>query len=93
MCTDKRKGGIRIKIFSNMNKALLSKWSWQFANDTDSLWRKVIRCKFGESFGGWHTRDLRGGYGTSLWKEIKKGWPSFLQNSIFALGDGRRINF
>ena len=42
VCTDKRKGGIRIKSFSNMNKALLSKWSWRFANDRKSLWRKVV---------------------------------------------------
>ena len=76
-----------------MNKALLSKWSWRFANDRKSLWRRVIRCKFGESSRGWHTCDLRGGYGTSLWKEIKKEWPSFFQNSVFALGDGRMINF
>ena len=73
VCTAKWKGGIGIKSFSNMNKALLSKWSWRFANDRKSLWRSAIRCKFGESSGGWHTCDLRGGYGTSLWKEIRSG--------------------
>ena len=93
VCIDKRKGGIGIKSYSNMNKALLSKWSWRFANDRKSLWRRVISCKFGESSGGWHTGDLRGGYGTSLWKEIRKEWPSFFQSSVFVLGDGRRINF
>ena len=72
VCTDKSKGGIGIKSFSKMNKALLCKWSWRFANDRNALWRKVICCKFGESNGGWHTLDLRGGYGTSLWKEIRK---------------------
>ena len=93
VCTDKRKGGIGIKSYSKMNKALLSKWSWRFANDRKALWRRVISCKFGESSGGWHTGDLRGGYGTSLWKEIRKEWPSFFQSSVFALGDGKRINF
>ena len=93
VCTDKRKGGIGIKSFSIINKALLSKWSWRFANDKKSLWRRVIQCKFGESSGGWHTRDLRGGYGTSLWKEIRKEWPRFFQNSVLVLGDGSRINF
>ena len=77
MCTDKRKDSIGIKSYSNMNKALLSKWSWRFANDRKSLWRRVISCKFGESFEGWHTGNLKGGYGTSLWKEIRKEWPSF----------------
>ena len=58
-----------------------------------ALWRKAICCKFGESIGGWHTRDLRGGYGTSLWKEIRKEWFVFFQNAAFVLGNGRRINF
>ena len=76
-----------------MNKALFCKWSWRFANDRNSLWRKVICCKFGESNGDWHTCESRGGYGTSLWKEIRKEWLSFFQNAVFALGDERRINF
>ena len=72
VCTDKRKWGLGIKIFSKMNKALLCKWNWRFANDRNSLWRKVICNKFGETNGGWHTCDLRGSYGISLWKEIRK---------------------
>ena len=93
MCSEKRKGGIGLKSLSKLNKALLCKWSWRFANDQNALWRKVICCKFGESIGGWHTRDLRGGYRTSLWKEIRKEWFVFFQNAAFVLGDGRRINF
>ena len=93
VCMAKNKGGIGIKSFSKMNKALLSKWSWRFSNERNSLWRKVICSKFGESCGGWHTSDIKGGYGSSLWKDIRKEWPSFFQNAVFALGDGRRINF
>ena len=93
MCSNKSKGGIGLKSFSKLNKALLCKWSWKFANYRNALWRKAICCKFGESIGGWHTRELRGGYGTSLWKEIRKEWLGFFQNAVFALGDGRRINF
>ena len=93
VCMDKSKGGIGIKSFSKMNKALLSKWSWRFANERNSLWRKVICSKFCESCGGWHTSDIRGGYGSSLWKDTRKEWPSFVKNSNFALGNGRRINF
>ena len=93
MCTNERKGGLGIKSFSKMNKALLCKWSWWFANDRNSLWRKVICNKFGETNGGWQTCDLKGSYGTSLWKEIRKEWPIFFQNAVFSLRDGRRINF
>ena len=93
VCSEKSKGGIGLKSFSKLNKALLSKWSWRFANDINELWRKVICCKFGESIGGWHTRDVKGSYGTSLWKEISKEWLFLSQNAVFVLGDGRRINF
>ena len=72
VCSEKSKGGMGVKSFSKLNKALLSKWSWRFANDINALWRKTICCKFGESIGGWYTRDIRGSYGTSLWKEISK---------------------
>ena len=78
-----------MKSFSKMNKALLCKWSWRFANERNSLRRKVICSKFGETNGGWHTCDLRGSYGISLWKEIRKEF----QNAVFSLGDGRRVNF
>ena len=93
VCSEKSKGGIGLKSFFKSNKALLSKWSWRFANDINALWRKAICCKFGESIGGWHTRDIRGSYETSLWKEISKEWFLVSQNAVFVLGDGRRINF
>ena len=52
VCSEKSKGGIGLKSFSKLNKALLSKWSWRFANNKNALWRKAICCKFGESIGG-----------------------------------------
>ena len=93
VCSEKSKGGIGLKSFSKLNKELLGKWSWRFANYINALWRNVICCKFCESIGGWHTRDIRGSYGTSLWKEISKEWLFFSQNAVFVLGDGRMINF
>ena len=37
VCSNKSKGGVGIKSFSKMNKALLCKWSWQFANDRNAM--------------------------------------------------------
>ena len=42
---------------------------------------------------GWNTGDIRGGYGASLWKDIRKGWHTLSQNVVFSLGDGRRLQF
>ena len=93
VCTKKKKWGLGVRNFSRLNKVLLCKWSWRFANERYALWRKVISCKYGETPGGWHTCDIRGGFGVGLWKEIRKEWPLFLQNAAFSLGDGRRISF
>ena len=53
----------------------------------------MINTKFGEEVGGWNTRDIRGGYGTGLWKDIIKEWLTFSQNTISSLGNGRRLGF
>ena len=72
MCLDKRKGGLGVKSFSLLNKALLCKWSWHFAKDRGALWNQVIRGKYGEERGGWYSWDVREGYGVGLWKTIRK---------------------
>ena len=93
VCTAKKKGGLGLRRFSILNKALLCKWCWRFATERDSLWRKVICSKFGEDFGGWCSGDINGGFGVGLWKEIRKEWPQLVQNTYLALGNGRRISF
>ena len=93
MCTEKIKGGLGLRSLSKLNKALLNKWSWRFANERDSLWRLIISSKFGVASGGWSTGDIRGGYGTGLWKEIRKEWPLLFQNATFYVGNGRKIRF
>ena len=72
VCQEKRRGGLGVRGLSRMNQSLLCKWCWRFANERDSFWRQVISTKFGVEAGGWITRDIRGGYGTSLWKDISK---------------------
>ena len=86
VCTEKKKGGLGLRRFSILNKALMCKWCWRFANERDSLWRKVIRSKFGEDYGGWHSGDINGGFGVGLWKEIRKNGPSLSKIPILSLG-------
>ena len=93
VCQEKRRGGLGVRGLSRMNQSLLCKWCWRFCNERDSFWRQVISTKFGVEAGGWITRDIRGGYGTGLWKDISKEWLTFFQNSIASLGNGRRLGF
>ena len=37
--------------------------------------------------------DIKGGYGISLWKEIKNEREIFLPHAMFSIGDGRRVCF
>ena len=93
VCLEKSRGGLGVRSLSVMNQALLCKWCWRFANERESLWRMVIVSKYEEEDGGWFTRDIRGGYGTGLWKDISKEWLTFSQKAIPSLGNGRRLGF
>ena len=92
MCLEKSRGGLGVRSLSKMNQALLCKWCWLFANERDPLWTLVIITKFREKDGGWNTSDFRGVYDTGLWKDIRKEWLTFSQNTISS-GNGRRLGF
>ena len=37
VCSDRKMGGLGIKSLAILNKAMLCKWIWRFANERDSL--------------------------------------------------------
>ena len=74
VCLDKSKGGLGVKCLSTLNKALLCKWSWRFANEREVFWNQVIKGKYGEEQKGWCSKEVKGGYGVGLWKAFRKEW-------------------
>ncbi|RVW25474.1 putative ribonuclease H protein [Vitis vinifera] len=93
VCSDIRKGGLGVRRLSTLNRALLCKWNWRFANEREALWRQVISRKFGEEEGGWYTREVREGFGVGLWKEIRKEGALLQNKVVFSVGNGRRVKF
>ena len=93
VCSDRKIGGLGVKSFSILNKALLCTWIWRFANERDSLWRNVILWKFEEKRGSWCSSESRGAYRTEVWKEIRKEWDTVSALAAFSLGNGRRLRF
>jgi hypothetical protein len=60
------------------NRALLGKWLWRYAHEREALWRVVVDSKYGSAWGGWCSNEVHGSYGVGLWKNIRRGWRSFL---------------
>ena len=74
VCLSRKKGGLGVKCLSFLNKALLAKWNWRFANEREALWNQVIKGKYGEDRGGWCSREVREAHGMGLWKGIRMDW-------------------
>ena len=90
MCLSKEKGGLGVKCLSNLNKALLCKWNWRFANKRETLWNQVIRGKYGEDRGGWCSREMREAHGMGLWKGIRMDRELVSDRMVFIVGNGQR---
>ncbi|WJZ82701.1 hypothetical protein VitviT2T_002436 [Vitis vinifera] len=93
VCLDKRKGGLGVRRLSTLNRALLCKWNWRFANERENLWRHVISRKFGEEEGGWYTREVREGFGVGFWMEIRKEGALLQNKVVFSVENGRSVKF
>ncbi|KAE8663709.1 hypothetical protein F3Y22_tig00112921pilonHSYRG00052 [Hibiscus syriacus] len=42
----KNEGGLGVRNLTSMNRALLGKWSWRFANERHSVWRNFVCSKY-----------------------------------------------
>uniref|UniRef100_A0A2N9GKR1 Reverse transcriptase domain-containing protein n=1 Tax=Fagus sylvatica TaxID=28930 RepID=A0A2N9GKR1_FAGSY len=93
ICEPIYSGGLAIRNLRRFNQALLGKWLWRYGCDHEALWRRVVDAKYGSLWGGWCSKDTRGPYGVSLWKNIRKEWESFLKHLFLQVGNGERIRF
>ncbi|RVW30881.1 Retrovirus-related Pol polyprotein from transposon TNT 1-94 [Vitis vinifera] len=74
-CGDKENGGLGIRKFALMNKALLGKWTWRFASDKETLWKQVLVAKYGQEDHGWRTKKVvalfKGSRISTSWQPIR----------------------
>ena len=68
----KMKGGLGSRKFSILNMALLCKWSWCFAVESESFWKLIISRKYGEEGGGWISCEVREGYGWGFGRKLER---------------------
>jgi hypothetical protein len=93
VCRPLRAGGLCIQNVLKLNKALLGKWLWRYATESEALWHKIIKEKYEEQDGGWCSKEVFGPFGVGLWKHIRQGWDLFAQNVSFEVGIGSKIRF
>ena len=88
VCLSKKKWGLGVKCLSILNKTLLSKCNWRYANERETLWNQVIRGKYSEDRGGWCSREVRDAHGMGLWKGIRMDWELVGAKISFRVGNG-----
>lgn len=93
ICEPLQCGGLGVKNLRRFNQALLGKWLWKYGTEQEALWRRVVEVKYGSLWGGYCSRIVRGPYGVSLWKYIRKGWDTFLPLLSYNVGDGSLVRF
>lgn len=99
MCSSKEKSGLDIKSLVEFNLALLSKWKWRILEDKKSLWKKVLKARYGSIEHQVLSENIRSRESNSSWWKdmIKSGatianFGLFYAGSIgYKLGEGKFI--
>ncbi|CAL9004181.1 unnamed protein product, partial [Prunus brigantina] len=89
----KEEGGLGIGSLRERNEALRAKWLWRFPLETNSLWHRIIKSKYGIDSNGWDTNQMVKVSCRNPWREISKGYNYFLQCCRFSVGNGEKIRF
>ncbi|KAI5334762.1 hypothetical protein L3X38_024895 [Prunus dulcis] len=90
---NKEVGGVGIGSLREKNKALRAKWLWRFPIETNAMWHKVIKSKYGLDSNDWDSKLTVTGSCRNPWQDISKGYNTFLQCCRFSVGNGVKVRF
>jgi hypothetical protein len=100
VCLPKKKGGLGVRDVRAMNISLLAKWRWRLLNDDTTLWKAVLKSKYGGGVIGKLVlgEDCKPWFASLWWRDIcsigynlDHDW--FSQNVVKNLGNGRLTRF
>lgn len=66
----KSQEGLGIRRIRDVNVCLLLKWWWRFANEGESLWKKVICSKHNLEGADWFPSLNQDNRSSKIWKDI-----------------------
>ncbi|XP_026410063.1 uncharacterized protein LOC113305189 [Papaver somniferum] len=87
VCTSKEEGGLGIRKFEDMNKALLMKLLWKILHCQDE-WANFFLAKYMDKNGKCITFYRK----SSIWNGIKWFLPEFIDNTRWIVGNGLKIS-
>ncbi|XP_039034126.1 uncharacterized protein LOC120170219 [Hibiscus syriacus] len=100
VCKPFEEGGLGILDIRLMNRALLGKWVWKFANEKNSRWKKMICCKNNVSNLSLALSHAASPIDSWVWRGILNNYVKddtmgecLRTNSKIQLGNGRSIAF
>ncbi|XP_019459974.1 PREDICTED: uncharacterized protein LOC109359738 [Lupinus angustifolius] len=85
VCQPLKVGGLGLKSIKNLNHAALLKLAWEMSYSNQE-WATFYKQRFGIYNV---TRYIK----SSIWPGIKSNWQKAIDNSIWIVGNGSRINF
>jgi hypothetical protein len=100
VCLPKDKGGLGVRDVRVVNISLLSKWRWRLLDNTNVVWKDVIKSKYGGNVVGRVELgdDCKPWYASLWWRDIctigynlETHW--FARNVVKKLGNGVHTSF
>jgi hypothetical protein len=100
VCLPKDKGGLGVRDVRVVNISLLSKWRWRLLDNTNAVWKDVLKSKYGENVVGRVELgdECKPWYASLWWRDIctignnlETFW--FARNVVKKLGNGVNTSF
>jgi hypothetical protein len=83
VCLPKKKGGLGVRDVRMVNISLLTKWRWRLLHDDDSLWKDLLKSKYGVGIIG----------RTELGDDFKPWFSSLWWRDICSIGYNLDLNW
>ncbi|CAL1404640.1 unnamed protein product [Linum trigynum] len=92
ICKPKEEGGLGLRSARALNLAYLMKLGWQFLNNEEDLWVRVLHGKYVEHNGDGSV-SFRQNSTSRLWKGMREALPLVKQHTIWDIRNGRSVRF